>query len=80
MVSWPNLQEVKFKYGHLPEAALTNGGHHEAPVRPVLLNTKGMKKLIILMHDGKSYTAQALPKIIEGLQKQGYIFDVLKNY
>lgn len=45
-------------------------------------NTKGREKLIILMHDsaGKTYTAKALPKIIEGLQKQGYEFDVLTNY
>jgi peptidoglycan/xylan/chitin deacetylase (PgdA/CDA1 family) len=48
----------------------------------VIKNTKGKKKLIILMHDsaGKAYTAKALPKIIEGLQKQGYGFDVLTNY
>lgn len=48
----------------------------------VLKNTKNRKKLIILMHDsaGKIYSAKALPKIIEGLQKQGYEFDVLTNY
>jgi peptidoglycan/xylan/chitin deacetylase (PgdA/CDA1 family) len=48
----------------------------------IIRNTKGDKKLIILMHDssGKMTSAKALPKIIEGLQKQGYIFDVLTNY
>ncbi len=48
----------------------------------VIKGANGRKKLIILMHDsaGKAYTAKALPKIIEGLQKQGYVFDVLTNY
>jgi|GEM_PF-3028160 len=48
----------------------------------VINNTKGRKKLIILMHDSadKTYTAEALPKIIEGLKDRGYKFDVLTNY
>lgn len=48
----------------------------------VIKGTKNREKLIILMHDssGKKYSAKALPKIIEGLQKQGYAFDVLTNY
>jgi peptidoglycan/xylan/chitin deacetylase (PgdA/CDA1 family) len=48
----------------------------------VIKGAKGKKKLIILMHDsaGKYYSAKALPKIIEGLKKQGYTFDVLTNY
>jgi len=48
----------------------------------VIKGAKNKKKLIILMHDseGKTYSANALPKIIEGLQKQGYVFDVLTNY
>jgi peptidoglycan/xylan/chitin deacetylase (PgdA/CDA1 family) len=48
----------------------------------VINGANGRNKLIILMHDsvGKGYTAKALPKIIEGLQKQGYTFDVLTNY
>lgn len=48
----------------------------------VIKGAKNKKKLIILMHDsaGKTYSAKALPKIIEGLQKQGYVFDVLTNY
>jgi peptidoglycan/xylan/chitin deacetylase (PgdA/CDA1 family) len=34
------------------------------------------------MHDSmdKTYTAEALPKIIEGLKDRGYKFDVLTNY
>lgn len=45
-------------------------------------HTSGKKKLVVLMHDsaGKTYTAKALPGIIEGLKKQGYAFDVLTNY
>ena len=27
---------------------------------------------IILMHNGSKYTAEALPKVIEGLQEKGY--------
>lgn len=48
----------------------------------ILKNTNGKNKLIILMHDseGKSYSAKALPLIIEGLRDQGYEFDVLTNY
>lgn len=48
----------------------------------VIKNSKDRKKIIILMHDSsdKIYTTKALPKIIEGLKKQGYSFDVLTNY
>lgn len=48
----------------------------------VLHNTRGKKRLIVLMHDDstKIYTVKALPAIIEGLKKQGYTFDVLTNY
>jgi peptidoglycan/xylan/chitin deacetylase (PgdA/CDA1 family) len=48
----------------------------------VIKNSKNKNKLIVLMHDSsdKIYTAKALPKIIEGLKKQGYRFDVLTNY
>lgn len=48
----------------------------------VINNTKGRKKLVILMHDSadKTYTTEALPKIIEGLKAKGYQFDVLTNY
>lgn len=48
----------------------------------VIKSTRGRKRLIVLIHDtaDKTYTAKALPKIIEGLKEQGYIFDVLTNY
>jgi peptidoglycan/xylan/chitin deacetylase (PgdA/CDA1 family) len=51
-------------------------------VNNVLNNARGTKKLVVLMHDsaGKKYTALALPRIIEGLQEQGYVFDALTNY
>ncbi len=67
----PNLK----KYGNDEYIAnlLTNN---------VIKNSKDRKKLIVLMHDSsdKIYTVKALPKIIEGLKKQGYSFDVLTNY
>jgi len=67
----PNLK----KYGD--EAYIVN-----LLANNVIKEAKGRKKLIILMHDssGKIYSAKALPKIIEGLTKQGYVFDVLTNY
>lgn len=38
-----------------------------------VLNHKDLKNgSIILMHNGAKYTAEALPKIIEGLQEKGY--------
>lgn len=38
-----------------------------------VLNNKALRNgAIILMHNGAKYTAKALPKIIEGLQKKGY--------
>ena len=38
-----------------------------------VLNHKDLKNgSIILMHNGAKYTAQALPKIIEGLKEKGY--------
>jgi len=48
-------------------------------VSNILNNTNGRKTLTILMHDTSEYSAKALPRIIEGLQKQGYSFDVLTN-
>lgn len=67
----PNLK----KYGN--EAYIVN-----LLANNVINGAKGRKKLVILMHDssGKIYSAKALPKIIEGLEKQGYVFDVLTNY
>ncbi len=48
----------------------------------VINNTNGKKRIIVLMHDDstKIYTVKALPCIIDGLKKQGYIFDVLTDY
>lgn len=38
-----------------------------------VLEHKALKNgSIILMHNGAKYTAQALPKVIEGLQNMGY--------
>ncbi len=38
-----------------------------------VLNHKDLKNgSIILMHNGAKYTAEALPKVIEGLQEKGY--------
>ncbi len=67
----PNLKKIGNE-GQIVEKLANN----------VINGANGRRKLIILMHDsaGKSYTAKALPKIIEGLQKQGYTFDVLTNY
>ena len=45
-----------------------------------VLNTgKKISKKIVLMHDGKGHsaTADALPDVIEGLQKQGYKLEAL---
>lgn len=51
-------------------------------VNNAVKGVKGRNKPIILMHDsaGKKYSAKALPKIIEALDKMGYSFDVLTNY
>jgi peptidoglycan/xylan/chitin deacetylase (PgdA/CDA1 family) len=48
----------------------------------VLRNTRGREQLIILMHDSwdKRTTLEALPVIIAGLRKQGYRFDIMRNY
>lgn len=45
-------------------------------VSSVLNGSKGLQKAVILMHDApaKTTTAEALPEIIEGLTKQGFIF------
>ncbi len=57
------------------------GGYQSASkiASNVLNRSKGMDKICVLMHDGygKKTTAQALPAIIEGLQKRGYSFEVL---
>lgn len=50
-------------------------------IHNVLSNTNDMKVINVLMHDTptKTTTAEALPKIIEGLMKQGYSFDKLSK-
>lgn len=45
----------------------------------ILNNTRNRKRLILLMHDTSIYSSKALPRIIEGLKKQGYAFGVLTN-
>jgi peptidoglycan/xylan/chitin deacetylase (PgdA/CDA1 family) len=54
----------------------------EALTGNVLGNTRDRERYIVLMHDtgSKRTTLQALPGIIEGLRKQGYSFDILRNY
>ncbi|WP_019121545.1 exo-beta-N-acetylmuramidase NamZ domain-containing protein [Brevibacillus massiliensis] len=51
----------------------------ESAVQSVVKGTKNAKQVIILMHDGagKDKTVQALPKIIQTLKAEGYLFEVL---
>ncbi len=46
----------------------------------VLAETSGQNRVVILMHDAaaKHNTASALPAIIEGLKKRGYVFRTLQ--
>lgn len=46
-------------------------------VKSVLDGARDMKNAIILMHDAsiKTTTVDALPEIVEGLRKEGYVFD-----
>lgn len=46
-------------------------------VKSVLDGAKDMKNAIILMHDAsiKTTTVDALPEIVEGLRKEGYVFE-----
>ena len=46
----------------------------------ILNNTNGREHVIILMHDVYDRTLEALPGVIDGLRKQGYEFDILRNY
>ena len=48
-------------------------------VNNVLSSSNGIKRKIILMHDGTGHstTADALPRIIEGLRKQGYEMEAI---
>lgn len=54
---------------------------YDVLVNNVLEGADGKDTIIVLMHDSenKTRTAQALPEIIEGLQKMGFTFDVLTN-
>ena len=72
-------QEVlKEGYGYVDwNAATGDGGAMLSPeefTANVLNNTQGKDILVVLMHDYSQNTLIALPDIIEGLQKQGYIF------
>lgn len=51
----------------------------EVIVESVLKGASGKKSAIILMHDApaKSTTVDALPEIVEGLRKQGFIFKAM---
>jgi peptidoglycan/xylan/chitin deacetylase (PgdA/CDA1 family) len=48
----------------------------------VLNNTQNRQHLIVLLHDtaDKTATVQALPRILQGLAEQGYVFDTLADY
>lgn len=50
-------------------------------VNSVLEGASGKKNAIILMHDAptKTTTVEALPEIVEGLRKQGFIFEKLTS-
>lgn len=50
-------------------------------VEATLRGAQGRNQAIVLLHDApaKKTTVEALPAIIEGLQKQGYAFEVLKR-
>lgn len=50
-------------------------------VNNVLTQSEGMPKINVLMHDtpAKTTTVEALPEIIEGLKKQGFIFASLSQ-
>lgn len=53
----------------------------ETIIQSTLRGASGRDQAIVLMHDApaKTTTVEALPAIIEGLQKQGYTFEVLKR-
>ncbi|MCX7709281.1 MAG: polysaccharide deacetylase [Clostridia bacterium] len=57
------------------------GSKVEVLVNNVLQGAWGRNSLIVLMHDSpaKTATTEALPKIIDGLVKRGFSFDLLTN-
>ncbi|MBQ9424386.1 MAG: polysaccharide deacetylase [Erysipelotrichaceae bacterium] len=72
----PELRKIGYGYVDW-NSATGDGGKNQAPEvfrDNVLNNTNGRKILVVLMHDYAQNTLIALPEIIEGLQKQGYIF------
>ncbi len=72
----PELRKIGYGYVDW-NSATGDGGKNQTPEvfrDNVLNNTSGKKILVVLMHDYAQNTLIALPEIIEGLQKQGYIF------
>lgn len=69
---------LKYGYAYVDWNAATGDGGAKLPsdvfCANVLNNTQGKDILVVLMHDYSQNTLIALPDIIEGLQKQGYIF------
>jgi len=80
------LDELGYKYydWHIDSGDARPALESTVPalVERVLTNTRNRDQLIVLFHDSwdKRTTLQALPEIIEGLRKQGYVFDILRNY
>ena len=76
----PEVKQEVFKagYAYVDWNAMTGDGKHSLPPEEyaanVLNSTQGKDILVVLMHDYSRNTLIALPDIIEGLQKQGYIF------
>ena len=75
----PIIEELrKLGYGYVDWDTSTGDGKLVLPpdqFRDNVLNDTGNRSfLVVLMHDYSENTCKALPEIIEGLQKQGYIF------
>ncbi|MBQ6492638.1 MAG: polysaccharide deacetylase family protein [Erysipelotrichaceae bacterium] len=72
----PRLNELGYGYVDWNIACGDGGQLQPANVYRdnVLNNTKDKKVIVVLMHDYSLNTLEALPDIIEGLDKQGYIF------
>ena len=71
---------VKMGYSYVDWNSSTGDGSGGTALPPegfrdnVLNNTNGKKIIVVLMHDYSDNTLIALPEIIDGLAKQGYIF------
>jgi peptidoglycan/xylan/chitin deacetylase (PgdA/CDA1 family) len=50
----------------------------KAMIRTVMSEAAGKKRIVVLMHDVKERTADALPSIIAGLKKKGFTFRTLE--